>query len=837
MMPVFSSIGMRLVLVVLMTGVLAFAIIGSLTMFRLQNGLDEQARALGHLSERQMVHRLDGEAQLARARIEAIGQEMPLRLRQLAQRSDVSRAVVSQNDVALNELLLVVARTSGFEVLIAFDRSGRVLGANTGNNLLAINNYVRDTEIGKNLSVILENNSRAHPRAFANTEELDREFEHVFRLSGPAIVAHFAFEPVFDDFGDLVGALGGVRPLAQREHTLENFTSLSNAGVVIFRNNEVVSAAGPEGIDFSNLEQSPDQLIRSDHGTHVARCASYERTLKVCAFTDASAVTATQNQMFRIGAEQTQSLMQQFLASAALTLAALIISLLIIVRHTTSGLTDLAVAARAVAGGDLDTPFSVKGVGEVRGLSFAFERMLSNLRTSMGKIRTLAFYDTVTELPNREKIKIDGPVTIEEAKFGTLLFIDLDGFKSINDTFGHNMGDQLLRKVSKVLRQYFFEAGNIYKAGKILLARVGGDEFVVIIPGIESKQQANAIARGTIDILRDPIALAGSQVNIGASVGITMFPADATNYEELLVNADLAMYAAKNKGRNTCVFYTPELAIVARERSALENELRDAIKKQALSVHYQPKCDCHDGRIRGVEALVRWRHPRLGPIPADKFIKLAEETGMIADIDRFVIAQAVREIGKLIREGADIALAVNVTAGEISDPLFIRDIVRVLKNENYPPQKLEIEITESLAMRDPELVSSRVAGLRQLGIRFAIDDFGAGYSNLAALARLPFDTLKLDRSFITNVAHDPEKQSILRVALGLAKELGFESVAEGVETLEDLQFVANAGATLGQGYVFSPAVPLEELKVLLDPRRLVSERFEAASRPKKKMLS
>lgn len=834
MMPLFSSIGMRLVMVVLVTGVLAFAMIGSLTMFRLQTGLSEQARALGHLSERQMVHRLDSEAQLARARVETIGQEMPLRLRQIAQRSDVSRAVVSQNDVALKELLFAIARTSGFEVLIAFDESGRVMGANTG-NLLAINNHVRSTGFGRNFSTILENNTRAHPRALASTGELDSDFSRVLGLPEPAAVAHFAFEPVFDDFGDLVGALGAIRTLGQREHTLENFTSLSNAGVMILRGKEVVSAAGPAGVKLSNLEQSPDRLIRSDDGAHVARCVDYEKTLKVCSFTDASAVTATQNQMFRIGAEQTQSLMRQFLASAALTLAALIMSLLIIVRHTTSGLSDLSAAARAVAGGDMDAPFSAKGIGEVRSLSLAFERMLSNLRASMGQIRKLAFYDTITELPNREKIKIDAPAAIKEAKSGTLLFIDLDGFKSINDTFGHNMGDQLLRKVSKALRQYFLEARDIYKTGNILLARVGGDEFAAIIPGIESKQQAGAIASGAIDILRQPFIIGGSTINIGASVGITMFPADAATYEDLLVNADLAMYAAKNKGRNTCMSYTPELATSARERLTLENELKEAIKRRTLSVHYQPKCDCHDGRIRGVEALVRWRHPRLGQIPAGQFIKLAEDAGLIADIDRFVISQAIREIGDLIQEGADIVLAVNVTAGEIGDPFFIRDIVRVLKDRNFPPSQLEIEITESIAMRDPEQVSSRVAGLRQLGIRFAIDDFGAGYSNLATLARLPFDTLKLDRSLITNVANDPEKQTILRIALGLAKELGFESVAEGVETLEDLKFVADGGATMVQGYVFSPAVPIEELRVLLDPRRLAREPFEVA--PRKKMQS
>jgi diguanylate cyclase (GGDEF)-like protein len=838
----FSSIGIRLVMVVLVTGVLAFATIGSLTMYRLQAGLKEQALELGQLSERQLAHRLDSEAQLARARVEAIGLEMPLRLRQITQRSDVSRAVVSQNDVALRELLTSIARTSGFEVLIAFDDSGRVMGANTSNNLLAINNHVRKTDIGGKLAAILENNTRAYPRALSMTGELDAEFSQILGLPGPATLAHFAFEPVFDDFGDLLGALAGIRTLAQREHTLENFTSLSNAGVMILRGDQVISAAGPEGVKLSNTEQSPDKLIRSDDGAHVARCIDYEDRLKVCTFTDATAVRATQDQMFRIGSDQTKELMRQFLASAALTLAALIAALLIIVRHTTRGLSDLSEAARAVAAGDLDTPFKVNGVGEIRTLSVAFGRMLSNLRASVGQIRTLAFFDTITELPNREKIKIDGPVTIAQAERGTLLFIDLDGFKSINDTFGHNMGDQLLRKVANELRKYFLEARDIYQAGKILLARVGGDEFAAIIPGIESKQQASAIANGAIDVLRQPFTVGGSKINIGASVGITMFPEDAKTYEDLLVNADLAMYAAKNKGRNTSMFYTAELASAARERLTLENELKEAIKKRALSVHYQPKCDCHDGRIRGVEALVRWRHPRLGPIPADRFIKLAEEAGLIADIDRFVISQAVREIGELIREGSDIVLAVNVTQSELADPFFMRDIVRVLKNANYPPSQLEIEITESIAMRDPEQVAMRVSSLRQLGIRFAIDDFGAGYSNLATLARLPFDTIKLDRSLITNVAKDTEKQTILRIALGLAKEFGFESVAEGVETLEDLKFIADEGATMGQGWVFSPAVPIEELKVLLDPRRLdpkrlAGERLEAATPQKKTMHS
>ena len=445
----FSSIAMRLVAVVLLTGILAFGAIGGLTVLRLQKGLTEQAGALGQLSERQMADRLDAEAQLARARVESLGSEIGPRLRQIAQRADVVKAILSRNDVPLREMFNAIAKTSEFNVLIAFDESGRVVGANTGSNLLGINHYVQNSEFGPRLANILKDNNRSNPHGDSHTEELDIEMLPVFGLPEHTLVGHIAYEPVFDEFGDIAGALMAVRTLARREHTLENFTSLSNAGVQILRGKEIVSSAGPKGVTFSNIAERPDGLIHSDDGAHVARCVDYEKSLKVCTFADASLVRATQNQMYRIGAEQTQSLMRQFLLSSALTLAALVLVLLVMVRYSTSGLSDLSAAARNIASGDMDTKIAVRGAGEVRTLSVAFVRMLENLRTSMNKIRTLAFYDTVTELPNREKIKLDAPAVISGAQSGTLLFIDLDGFKSINDTFGHSTGDQLLRKVSK----------------------------------------------------------------------------------------------------------------------------------------------------------------------------------------------------------------------------------------------------------------------------------------------------------------------------------------------------------------------------------------------------
>jgi len=816
----FSSIAMRLVAVVLTTGVLGFGIIGGLTALRLHEQLNSQADALGRLSEQQLAHRLDGEAQLARARIEALGADATERLRQLAQRADISRAVESRNDVTIRELLTAVAKTSGFERLIALDETGRVIGANAPLDLLAVNTRLQASDFSAEIKPLLEKNSRAHPLAHEDTRQLERDLISVLRLPKRPTIAYTAVEPVFDDFGDLIGALFGIRPISQSERTLENFTTLASAGVAILQNNEVVSAAGPQGVTFTKLEPGAAGLQRSDDGNYVARCVDYEAAIKVCVFTDAAIISTTRDQMFRIGAAQTRALMGQFLASAAVSLAALVAALLIAVRHTTRGLSTLASAAKEIAAGNLDVPFNAAGVGEVRSLGKAFERMLAHLRASTRKIRQLAFYDAVTRLPNREKVRDDAPGVIASTGSGALFFLDLDGFKSINDTFGHKAGDALLRKVAERLTGLLSAMDN--GAGTPLLARIGGDEFVAILPGIYGEGSARDVARGMIETLRAPFSLGADHASVGASIGIALYPADGETYEDLLVNADLAMYAAKSSGRNTYAFFVPELAETARARQALEFDLAQAIRNEQLSVHYQPKVSCDDGRIRGVEALVRWTHPTLGPISPQHFVSIAEEIGLIGDIDRFVLKHALDEIGELIQGGADIVLAVNVTATEIEDPLFIKHIVRALRSSHYPPSRLELEITESVAMRNPDLVCERITLLRQLGVRFALDDFGAGYSNLATLARLPFDSIKLDRSLVTDVAHDLEKQTILRIAIRLASELGFEAVAEGVENTEDLRFVAENGATMVQGYVFSPALRLEEFAILIEPSRMLS---------------
>ncbi|MCJ9700159.1 EAL domain-containing protein [Bradyrhizobium sp. SHOUNA76] len=810
---------MGLVAVVLATGVLGLGLIGGSTALRLQQQLRHQAAALGELSEDQLAHRLDGEAQLARARIEALGAETASRLRQIAQRADVAKAVASNNDVTIRELLSIVASTSGFERLIAFDGTGRVIGANTSLDLLALNQAFEGTALSVNLNPILKDNSRSHPQGEEGTYELKLRELSALGLPQRQTIAHTAIEPVFDDFGDLVGALAAIRPLGRTERTLENFTSLANAGVVIITgDNEIVSSAGPEGVRFSGARTLAG-LQRSDDGNYVARCVDYEATLKVCTFASASLVTTTRDQMFQIGASHTRSLMWQFLASAALALGALVVALLAAVRHLTKGLSALARTAQEIAGGNLDVQFRATGSGEVRGLALAFEQMLTHLRASTRRIRQLAFYDTVSRIPNREKMRIDAPALIDAEEGAALFFLDLDGFKSINDTFGHKAGDELLRMVAERLNNLLTSKG---AAGKCLLARVGGDEFVAIIAGVKTVEAASFSAREMIETLQVSFKLQSNHATIGVSIGIAICPTHGTTYDDLLIRADLAMYVAKSSGRNTYAFFTPDLAEIARARHALETDLALAIRDEELVVHYQPKVSCRDGRILGVEALARWHHPKEGDIPPARFIKIAEEIGLIMEIDRFVLRRALAEIGGLIRAGSNLVLAVNVAATEIEDPLFIRDMITAVREADFPPPKLEIEITESVAMRNPDVVRERISLLRQMGIRFAMDDFGAGYSNLSTMARLPFDAVKLDRTLVAGVAEDREKQTILRLALGLADELGFETVVEGVETAEDLRFAAENGATMAQGYLFSPPVSLEEFAVLLQPLRLAS---------------
>jgi diguanylate cyclase (GGDEF)-like protein len=528
--------------------------------------------------------------------------------------------------------------------------------------------------------------------------------------------------------------------------------------------------------------------------------------------------------MFKIGAQQSQSMMTWFLILAAVSLLGSVGALLVSVRYVTRGLPQLSRAAASVAKGELDVPFAATGVGEVRSLAVAFETMLSNLQSSLGQIRQLAYFDPVTGLSNREKIRLDAAALLRGAAPSdavAFLFIDLNRFKSINDTFSHKVGDQLLAKVAERMRDFFASLSVGDLRGEPLMARLGGDEFLVVLRADRDRSNVTELVERLLDVLREPYEIGPARMMAGASIGVSLYPFHGDDYETLLMSADVAMYVAKRRGGSNCVFFTADAAEIMQERLAIENDLKIAVRDRRLEVHYQPKVSCTTGRIVGVEALARWQHPKRDYVSPSKFIAIAEEAGLVPDIGLFVLERSIEDFARVLGGAEPVSLAVNVSVIQLEDLNFAAALDAILQRTGFPPTLLELEITESMAMRNSDVVQDQIAQLRALGIRFAIDDFGTGYSNLATLARLPVDVIKLDRSLVADLPASAEKQTIVRTILGLARSFGFSTVAEGVETQDELDYVVREGVDIAQGYLFSPAVPISTLLLLLQPSGLV----------------
>ncbi|MGQ0486601.1 MAG: putative bifunctional diguanylate cyclase/phosphodiesterase [Hyphomicrobiales bacterium] len=491
----------------------------------------------------------------------------------------------------------------------------------------------------------------------------------------------------------------------------------------------------------------------------------------------------------------------------------------ILVSHATGAIRRITTAVRGVTHGNLDIQFPRPASGEVGELQQAFQIMLTDLKHGLVEIERLANTDPVTDLPNRRafRTRLEETLSRSSPPGGALFFVDLDGFKQINDTFGHDCGDDLLKQVSRrleaALDRLANAEGSSLKHDRPFLARLGGDEFVFLAPGVQPVPDARAIALELIGTFDAPFKLRGQEIGIGASIGVTLTPKDAATYDQLMKCADLAMYAAKDAGRGTVHFYAPELERDSLERYALERELREALVNNELVVHYQPQICCSSGRVTGAEALVRWRHPKRGLLAPGSFLRLAEETGLIDDIGWYVLDRAARDCAALAESGRPISISVNLSALQFERTDFSERIFAALESAGLSPQLLELELTESIAMRDPERAIARLQPLRDRGVRFAIDDFGTGYSSLSYLSRLPIDTIKIDGSFIRAVGADAN--TLVTIILQMAKSLRLRSVAEGIETEVDFAFVRSHGVDAAQGFLFSPALPLREFTAFL----------------------
>ena len=436
---------------------------------------------------------------------------------------------------------------------------------------------------------------------------------------------------------------------------------------------------------------------------------------------------------------------------------------------------------------------------------------ISAIRRSEAQLDYLAHHDPLTGLPNRTRFNDRLELELDRARRSHqgcgLLFIDLDGFKTINDTLGHMAGDQLLQIIAARIR------GALRRSDTA--ARLGGDEFVVIMPDICHPEDTIRLARKLLDVLCASAEVAGETVEVTASIGISLFPEDGDDHHALVKAADTAMYEAKFSGRNRYSFYTSELAQRSSERMYIEQGLKRALEGSGLEIHYQPFVTVAERRVTGVEALVRWRHPVDGLIQPARFIPVAEETSLIERLGNWMLEQACAQTVAWLRAGGPpLRVAVNVSARQLATNPFERIVAQVLQQTGLPPHLLEIEITES-TLQSVEKSMRLVGALKALGVGVAIDDFGTGYSSLSLLKHLPIDRLKIDRSFIADIPGDSHDEAIVEAIMALSRALGLTVTAEGVETPEQLEVLSRLGCHEFQGYLVSRPLPPKEMERLL----------------------
>ncbi|HSE58267.1 MAG TPA: EAL domain-containing protein [Nitrospiraceae bacterium] len=439
-------------------------------------------------------------------------------------------------------------------------------------------------------------------------------------------------------------------------------------------------------------------------------------------------------------------------------------------------------------------------------------------------IHHLAYYDSLTGLPNRLLFRDRAQQALASAKRHEamlgILFLDIDRFKFINDSLGHSAGDALLKQVAERIVEAIRASDSVVRPGSSetagAVARLGGDEFTILLPDLRQPDHASGIARRILSAIANPFLVEGREVFITGSIGISLHPTDGENLEELLKNADTAMYQAKNEGRNNYQFYSRSMNEMAADRLALENDLRRAIERHELRLHYQPLVDIHTGLVIGVEALLRWAHPTRGLLPPGRFVDLVEEIGLGQAVGEWVLETACRETSPWQSpDGRPLIVAVNVSNAQFSDRGLVTRLSRLLRETGFAPARLELELTETIMMPQPEEAAAILQQLKGMGLRLALDDFGTGYSSIGHLRTLPFDTIKIDRSFITEVATNATDATIAEAMITMAHARDLRVLAEGIETVPQLSLLRQLGCDEVQGYLFSPPVPADCIPQLL----------------------
>jgi len=452
------------------------------------------------------------------------------------------------------------------------------------------------------------------------------------------------------------------------------------------------------------------------------------------------------------------------------------------------------------------------------------------------QIHRLAYYDVLTELPNRLRFHEKLAETLDHARRDgnafAIMFLDLDQFKRINDTMGHAVGDDLLRivaqRLTRVLRLEPGAPKSKSRSPERDVCRQGGDEFIVLLNGVSTEEQAARAARRVLETLAQPIVLGAHEIFVSASIGVVLFPRDGEDLDTLLKNADVAMYHAKADGRNRYSFYRDSMRQATAERLSLEHDLRRAIEDEQFELHYQPQIDVHTGELVGIEALIRWNHPTLGMVLPKHFIGAAEDAGLIGAIWEWVFVTALIQHNAWLQEGLPpMLIGVNLSSLQFGDLGLAERVHEIARVIGVPLEYVELEVTESALMRDIDGARATLDTLRAMGVKIAIDDFGTGYSSLACLRRLPLDKLKLDHTFTADAAENEDAAAIARAIVTMAEALDLHVVAEGVETQAQIDFLADMGCSTMQGFLLSRPLSAAAMTEFLRRQFLGPPRFAA----------
>ena len=440
-----------------------------------------------------------------------------------------------------------------------------------------------------------------------------------------------------------------------------------------------------------------------------------------------------------------------------------------------------------------------------------------SVRKSKKEIHHLAFYDALTNLPNRRLFSDRLQQAVESARRNNhlmaILFIDVDNFKRINDSFGHSIGDKLLRTVACQLVTSLRSCDSVtreHDEEQVSVSRLGGDEFTVLLTHVKKAEDAARVAKRIIDAVSVPFLLGDEEVVVTPSIGISVFPYDGDDVEELVKNADTAMFHAKEKGRNNYQFYTNSMSATTFERLSMENALRRALERKEFQLYYQPKIELETNRAIGLEALLRWNHPDMGMVSPLDFIPLAEESGLIVPIGEWVLRTACEQMRYWQNSGMEpLRVAVNLSACQLRQAMLTQLVRRILDETGIAPRWLELELTESVIMDDIQNSSVVLRELKNMGVHISMDDFGTGYSSLSLLKRLPLDTLKIDQSFVRDITTDPDDAAIVDAIISLAHNLRHRVIAEGVESQEQLDYLRSRRCDEVQGFLYSKPQPAD----------------------------